>query len=91
VALTGTFRINNGIVLAEAAAAGRGVGGVTDLLRRPMIRAGRLRRILADYELPTLGTPRGVSADPACAAQGCGLSSITWCSASAESPTGSGF
>jgi DNA-binding transcriptional LysR family regulator len=55
VALTGTFRINNGIVLAEAAAADRGVVVSPTFYVGPMIREGRLRRILGTYELPTLG------------------------------------
>jgi DNA-binding transcriptional LysR family regulator len=55
VALTGTFRINNGIVLAEAAAAGCGVVVSPTFYVGPMIRAGRLRQVLAAYELPTLG------------------------------------
>ena len=55
VALTGTFRINNGIVLAEAAAAGRGVVVSPTFYVGPMIREGRLRRILGNYDLPTLG------------------------------------
>ena len=55
MALTGTFRINNGIVLAEAAAAGCGVVVSPTFYVGPMIRAGRLRQVLAAYELPTLG------------------------------------
>ena len=89
VALTGTFRINNGIVLAEAAAAGRGVVVSPTFYVGPMLRAGRLRRILADTSCPRSGSTR-CTRKPRMSRPRCGLSSITSCSASDESPTGSG-
>ena len=55
VAVGGSFRINNGIVLAEAAAAGHGVLMSPTFYVGPLIRTGRLKRILAGYALPTLG------------------------------------
>ena len=55
VAVTGTLRINNGIVLAEAALAGRGVLVTPSFYVAPMLRDGRLRRVLAEYRLPELG------------------------------------
>jgi DNA-binding transcriptional LysR family regulator len=55
VAVTGTIRINNGIVLAEAAMAGRGILVSPSFYVAPMLRDGRLQRILADYRLPELG------------------------------------
>jgi DNA-binding transcriptional LysR family regulator len=55
VAVTGTLRINNGIVLTEAAAAGHGIVILPSFYVAPLLRAGRLRRILADYRLPELG------------------------------------
>ena len=55
VAVKGTFRINNGIVLAEAAAAGHGILTSPTFYVGPMVRSGRLRRILARYSLPALG------------------------------------
>jgi len=54
VALTGTFRINNGIVLAEAAAAGHGILLTPSFYVAPQLREGRLKRILAGYRLPEL-------------------------------------
>jgi DNA-binding transcriptional LysR family regulator len=55
VAVNGRFRINNGIVLAEAAAAGHGILLTPSFYVGPMLRDGRLKRILADYRLPELG------------------------------------
>ena len=55
VAVSGTMRINNGIVLAEAALAGRGILVTPSFYVAPMLRDGRLRRILAEYRLPELG------------------------------------
>src|SRR5689334_14425936 len=55
VAVTGGFRINNGIVLAEAAAAGRGILMAPTFYVAPMLRDGRLKRILAAYSMPELG------------------------------------
>jgi DNA-binding transcriptional LysR family regulator len=55
VAVSGTLRINNGIVLAEAALAGRGILVTPSFYVAPMLRDGRLKRVLADYRLPELG------------------------------------
>ena len=55
VAVNGSFRINNGIVLAEAAAAGHGILLTPSFYVGAMLRDGRLRRILARYRLPDLG------------------------------------
>ena len=55
VAVNGRIRINNGIVLAEAAAAGQGIVLAPSFYVAPMLRDGRLVRILAGYRLPELG------------------------------------
>jgi DNA-binding transcriptional LysR family regulator len=55
VAVTGSFRINNGIVLAEAAAAGHGILLTPSFYVAPLLRDGRLKRILGEYSLPELG------------------------------------
>jgi DNA-binding transcriptional LysR family regulator len=55
VAVTGSLRINNGIVLAEAAVAGHGVLVAPSFYVAPLLRSGRLRRILTAYGLPELG------------------------------------
>ena len=55
VAVNGGFRINNGIVLADAAVAGRGVLLAPTFYVAPQLREGKLRRILAGYSLPQLG------------------------------------
>ena len=55
VAVTGSIRINNGIVLAEAAIAGRGILVTPSFYVAPMLRDGRLKRILSAYRLPELG------------------------------------
>jgi DNA-binding transcriptional LysR family regulator len=55
VAVSGTLRINNGIVLAEAALAGRGVLVTPSFYVAPMLRDGRLKRVLTEYRLPELG------------------------------------
>lgn len=55
VAVSGSLRINNGIVLAEAAIAGRGVLVSPSFYVAPMLRDGRLKRVLAGYRLPELG------------------------------------
>jgi DNA-binding transcriptional LysR family regulator len=54
VAVTGSFRINNGIVLAEAAVAGHGILMAPTFYVGPLIRDGRLKRILERYKLPDL-------------------------------------
>jgi DNA-binding transcriptional LysR family regulator len=55
VAVNGNLRINNGIVLAEAAVAGHGILVSPSFYVAPLVRAGRLRRILARYKLKALG------------------------------------
>ena len=55
VAVTGSIRINNGMVLAEAAVAGRGVAMLPAFYVSGHLKEGRLRRILARYALPELG------------------------------------
>lgn len=55
VAVTGSLRINNGIVLAEAAVAGRGALMTPSFYVGSLVREGKLKRILADYGLPSLG------------------------------------
>jgi DNA-binding transcriptional LysR family regulator len=55
VAVAGKVRINNGIVLAEAALAGRGILVTPTFYVAPMLRDGRLKRILAGFRLPELG------------------------------------
>ena len=54
VAVTGSFRINNGIVLAEAAVAGHGIVMAPTFYVGPLIRDKRLKQILARYRLPDL-------------------------------------
>ena len=54
VAVTGSFRINNGIVLAEAAVAGHGILMAPTFYVGPLIRDKRLKQILARYRLPDL-------------------------------------
>jgi len=54
VAVSGSLRVNNGIVLAEAALAGRGILMSPSFYVAPMLRDGRLRRILAGYKLAEL-------------------------------------
>jgi DNA-binding transcriptional LysR family regulator len=55
VAVTGTFRINNGIVLGAAAVAGHGILMTPSFYVGPLLREGKLKRILAGYSLPQLG------------------------------------
>jgi DNA-binding transcriptional LysR family regulator len=55
VAVNGSFRINNGIVLGEAAAAGHGIVLAPSFYVAPMLRDGRLKRLLAGYRLQELG------------------------------------
>jgi DNA-binding transcriptional LysR family regulator len=54
VAVNGSFRVNNGIVLAEAAAAGHGILLTPSFYVAPQLRDGRLKRILGGYRLPEL-------------------------------------
>ena len=55
VAVKGNLRINNGIVLAEAAVAGHGVLVSPSFYVAPLLRDGRLKRILARYKVKELG------------------------------------
>lgn len=55
VAVTGNTHVNNGIVLAEAAIAGRGVLALPNFYVAPMLRDGRLKRLLPDHTLPEFG------------------------------------
>ena len=55
VAVNGTFRINNGIVLAEAAVAGHGILMTPSFYVAPLLRDGRLKRILTRYKAKELG------------------------------------
>ena len=55
VAVNGTFRINNGIVLAEAAVAGHGILVSPSFYVAELLRSGRLKRILGLYRLRELG------------------------------------
>ncbi len=55
VAVGGTLRANNGIVLVEAAVAGQGILMTPSFYVGPLIREGKLKRILSGYLLPDLG------------------------------------
>ncbi len=55
VAINGSFRVNNGIVLAEAAVAGHGILMTPSFYVAPLVRDGRLKQILAPYKLKELG------------------------------------
>ncbi|MDQ3025755.1 MAG: substrate binding domain-containing protein [Pseudomonadota bacterium] len=55
VAINGSFRVNNGIVLAEAAVAGHGILMTPSFYVAPLLRDGRLKQILARYKLKELG------------------------------------
>ena len=55
VAVGGNLRANNGIVEAEAAVAGMGVLMTPTFYVGPLIRAGKLRRILTSYRGPEIG------------------------------------
>jgi DNA-binding transcriptional LysR family regulator len=55
VAVKGSLRINNGIVLAEAAVAGHGILVTPSFYVAPLLRSGRLRQILSRYKLKELG------------------------------------
>jgi DNA-binding transcriptional LysR family regulator len=55
VAVNGTFRINNGIVLAEAAVAGHGILMTPSFYVASLLRDGRLKRILTHYRAKELG------------------------------------
>ena len=55
VAVNGTFRINNGMVLAEAAVAGHGILVSPSFYVAELLRSGRLKRILERYRSKELG------------------------------------
>ena len=55
VAVNGTFRINNGIVLAEAAVAGHGILLTPAFYVGPLLRQGKLKQILTRYKVRELG------------------------------------
>lgn len=55
VAVTGPLRINNGIILTEAAVAGRGILMTPTFYVGRLLREGKLRPILPRYRLPELG------------------------------------
>jgi DNA-binding transcriptional LysR family regulator len=55
VAVSGTFRINNGMVLTQAAVAGQGILMSPTFYVGALLREGKLKRILARYTLPELG------------------------------------
>jgi DNA-binding transcriptional LysR family regulator len=55
VAVNGTLRINNGIVLTEAAVAGQGILLTPNFYVAPLLRQGRLKRILVNYRLKEFG------------------------------------
>ena len=55
VAVKGSLRVNNGIVLAEAAVAGHGILVSPSFYVAPLLRDGRLKRVLARYKGKELG------------------------------------
>lgn len=55
VAVGGSLRINNGILLAQAAIAGQGILATPSFYVSDALRAGRLRAVLAHYKLPDIG------------------------------------
>ena len=55
VAVSGNLRVNNGIVLAQAAVDGLGIVVSPSFYVAELLREGRLRRVLADFRLPDLG------------------------------------
>jgi DNA-binding transcriptional LysR family regulator len=55
VAVGGNLRANNGIVEAEAAVAAMGILMTPTFYVGPLIRAGRLKRILTAYRMPEIG------------------------------------
>lgn len=55
VAVSGSLRVNNGIVLAQAAVDGLGIVVSPSFYVAELLRGGRLRRVLADFRLPDLG------------------------------------
>ena len=55
VAVKGSLRINNGIVLAEAAVAGHGILVTPSFYVAPLLRSGRLKQVLASYKVKEIG------------------------------------
>ena len=55
VAVKGSLRINNGIVLAEAAVAGHGILVTPSFYVAPLMRSGRLKQILPRFKLKEIG------------------------------------
>lgn len=55
VAVSGRFRINNGMVLTDAALADRGILMTPSFYVAALLRQGKLRQILARYKLAELG------------------------------------
>lgn len=55
VAVKGSLRINNGIVLAEAAVAGHGILVTPSFYVAPLLRSGRLKQILSRYKVTEIG------------------------------------
>lgn len=55
VAVKGSLRINNGIVLAEAAVAGHGILVTPSFYVAPLLRSGRLKQVLARYKVKEIG------------------------------------
>jgi DNA-binding transcriptional LysR family regulator len=55
VAVGGSLRVNNGILLAQAAVAGQGILATPSFYVSEDLRAGRLREILAGFRMPAIG------------------------------------
>ncbi len=55
VAINGSFRVNNGIVLAEAAVAGHGILMTPSFYVAGLLREGKLKQILTPFKLKELG------------------------------------
>jgi DNA-binding transcriptional LysR family regulator len=47
------MRVNNSIAVRDAARAGLGIGQLPNRLAQPELEAGRLQRVLADWQLPS--------------------------------------
>jgi DNA-binding transcriptional LysR family regulator len=52
ISTTGSYRVNNGEALREAAVAGTGIARLQTFVAGPDIAAGRLVRILPDHQMP---------------------------------------
>ncbi len=53
--MTGTVRVNNGMLECEMAAAGLGLAMVPTFYAVPYLRTGRLKRVLERYRMAELG------------------------------------